>query len=160
MPSSVRPELPGWPRFIGRWETEGGHPLLPGQVIRGYTTFGWLPGRQFVVQRSHYDHPDIPDALAVIGVTGQPERGEPEASGQLSMHYFDSRGIYRVYAVSLEGDQWRFWRDDPGFRQEFTGHFSADGDTITGQGQMDRDGAGWEDDLALTYRRQAADPTN
>ncbi|HEY1672276.1 MAG TPA: hypothetical protein VGG50_06130 [Streptosporangiaceae bacterium] len=138
-----RPGLPGWQRFIGRWVTEGAHPLLPGQVIRGSTTFEWLDGQQFVIQRSHYDHPDIPDAIAIIGATGE----------QLSMHYFDSRGIDRVYAVSLEGDQWRFWRDDPGFRQRFTGRFSADGDTITGQGRMARDGAGWEDDLALTYRR-------
>jgi hypothetical protein len=142
MPSPERPGLPGWQRFIGRWVTEGAHPLLPGQVIRGYTTFEWLDGQQFVIQRSHYDHPDIPDAIAIIGATGQ-----------LSMHYFDSRGIHRVYAVSLEGDQWRFWRDDPGFRQKFTGHFSADGDTITGQGQMALDESGWEDDLALTYRR-------
>jgi nitroimidazol reductase NimA-like FMN-containing flavoprotein (pyridoxamine 5'-phosphate oxidase superfamily) len=146
MPSPERPGLPGWQRFIGRWVTEGAHPLLPGQVIRGYTTFEWLDGQQFVIQRSHYDHPDIPDAIAIIGATGE----------QLSMHYFDRRGIHRVYAVSLEADQWRFWRDDPGFRQEFTGHFSADGDTITGQGQMDRDGSGWEDDLALTYRRSPA----
>jgi hypothetical protein len=143
MPSSERPGPPGWQRFIGRWETEGAHPLLPGDDIRGHTTFEWLDGQQFVIQRSHYGHPDIPDAIAIIGVTGE----------RLSMHYFDSRGVSRVYAVSLEGDQWRFWRDDPGFRQRFTGRFSDDGDTITGQGRMARDESGWEPDLELTYRR-------
>jgi hypothetical protein len=153
MPSPERPGLPGWQRFIGRWVTEGAHPLLPGDVIRGHTTFEWLDGQQFVIQRSHYDHQDIPDAIAIIGAISESEAGEPEAGQQLSLHYYDSRGLYRVYTVSLEGDQWRFWRDDPGFRQRFTGRFSTDGDTITGQGQMARKGAGWEDDLALTYRR-------
>jgi hypothetical protein len=151
MPPSARPELPGWQRFIGRWETEGAHPLLPGDVIRGHTTFTWLEGHQFVIQRSHYDHPDIPDAIAVIGVTGEHVTGE-----QLSMHYFDRRGVSRLYTVSLEGDQWRSWRDDPGFRQRFTGVFSDDDDTITGQGEMCRDGSSWEGDLALTYRRSPA----
>ena len=144
-----RPGLPGWQRFIGRWVTEGAHPLLPGQVIRGSTTFEWLDGQQFVIQRSHYDHPDIPDAIAIIGATGE----------QLSMHYFDSRGIDRVYAVGLEGDQWRFWRDDPGFRQRFTGRFSADGDTITGQGRMARDGpAGRTISRSLTAGPRALHP--
>jgi hypothetical protein len=143
MPSSAGPELPGWSRLIGRWTIEGAHPLLPGDAIRGQVTFEWLAGRRFVIQRSHYEHPDIPDAIAIIGVT----------DGDLRMHYFDRRGVDRIYQVSLQEDQWRFWRDDPGFRQRFTGVFSADGNTITGRGEMCRDGSTWEPDLALTYLR-------
>ena len=143
---TLDPELTSWQRFIGRWTTQGAHPLLPGVVVRGHTTFEWLDGRRFVVQRSHYENPEIPDAIAIIGVTGR----------QLSMHYFDRRGVYRVYAVSLKDGQWRFWRDAPEFSQRFTGTFSDDGDTITCQGQLSRDGSGWEDDLAITYRRSPA----
>src|ERR1700760_1071553 len=145
MPSSAPQELPGWSRLIGRWMVEGAHPLLPGDAIRGQVTFEWLAGRQFGIQRSHNDPPDIPDAIAIIGETG----------GQLRMHYFDRRGVSRVYSVSLDGGQWRYWRDDPGFLQRFIGTFSADGNTITGQGDMCRDDAGWEPDLALTYHRDA-----
>lgn len=137
------PELHSWQRLTGRWATQATHPLLPGTVVRGHATFEWLDGRQFLILRWHYDHPEIPDAIAVIGVTDQ----------QLSMHYFDYRGVYRLYAVSLEEDQWRFWRDAPGFSQRFTGILSDDGNTITGQGQLSRDGSSWEDDLAITYRR-------
>jgi hypothetical protein len=139
-------ELHGWQRFIGRWTTQATHPLLPGTAVRGHATFEWLDGRQFLILRWHYDHPEIPDAIAVTGVTG----------GQLSMHYFDYRGVYRVLGVSLEDNQWRFWRDAPGFSQRFTGILSDDGDTITGQGQLSRDGSGWQDDLAITYRRSPA----
>ena len=37
--------LQGWHRFIGRWETEGAHPMLPGEPIRGTSTFQWLDGK-------------------------------------------------------------------------------------------------------------------
>ena len=71
--------LRGWHRFIGRWETDGTHPMLPGEAIRGTSAFEWLDGQRFVIWRSHYDHSQIPDAITIIGVT----------DGQLSMHYFD-----------------------------------------------------------------------
>jgi hypothetical protein len=143
---SEKQELEGWGRLIGRWETEGSHPMLPGEAIRGASTFEWLEGRQFVIWRSHYEHPEIPDAITIVGVT----------DGQLRMHYFDSRGVYRVYSVSLDQTGWRYWRDAPApddLSQRFTGTFSDDGDTITGRGQLSRDGRTWEDDLELTYRR-------
>ena len=144
---SDEPQLQGWHRFIGRWETEGAHPLLPGEAIRGTSTFEWLDGRQFVIWRSHYDHPQIPDALTVIGVT----------DGQLSMHYFDRRGVHRVYAASLDERTWRYWRAAPApdLSQRFTGTFSSDGTTIAIQGRLSRDGTTWEDDLALDYRKVA-----
>ena len=129
--------------LAGTWTTEGSHPLLPGADIRGQATFEWLDGERFLICRSHYDHPEIPDAIAVTGVV----------DGRLSTNYFDSRGVHRIYSVSMTPDAWHFWRDDPGFGQRFTGTFSDDGHTITGRGQLSRDGATWDDDLALTYRR-------
>ena len=102
--------------------------MLPGEAIRGTGTFEWLDGQRFVIWRSQYDHPEIPDAITIIGVT----------DGQLSMHYFDQRGVYRVYAASLNQAEWRHWRDAPApdFSQRFTGTFSDDGNTITGRGQL------------------------
>lgn len=138
-------ELQGWGRFIGRWETEEAHPMLPGETIRGTSSFEWLDGHRFVIWRSHYAHPKIPDGISIIGVT----------DGQLSMHYFDQRGVYRVYAVSLDQETWQFRREatEPDFSQRFTGTFSADGNTITGRGHLSRDGKTWEGDLDLDYRR-------
>ena len=139
--------LEGWDRFIGSWETEGAHPLLPGEAIRGTSTFEWLEGGRFVIWRSAYEHQRIPDAITIIGVT----------DGQLSMHYFDERGVYRVYAASLDQYSWRYWRDAPApdLSQRFTGTFNDDGNTITVRGELSKDGSTWEDDLALDYRRGA-----
>jgi hypothetical protein len=130
-------------RLVGRWDSHGAHPLLAGDNITGSATFEWLDGRKFLIWRSHYDHPQIPDAIAVIG----------SIDDQLLMHYFDYRGVHRVYKVAVEGNAWRYWRDDPGFQQSFVARFSDDFDTMTGQGRMNREDAGWEDDLTLTYRR-------
>jgi hypothetical protein len=108
--------------LVGSWTTESIRQMYPSTVVRGRSTFEWLEGKRFLIQRSVTDHPDFPDAMAVFGVTDE----------QLSMHYFDSRGAYRVYAVSFTKGTWRFWRDAPGFSQRFTGTVSDDGNTITG----------------------------
>ena len=109
--------------------------------------FEWLDGPRFVIWRWHYDHPKIPDAITIIGVTDE----------QLSMHYYDQRGVYRVYATSLDQAEWRYWRDAPApdFSQRFTGTFSDDGNTITGRGQLSKDGSALEDVFALDYQRVA-----
>lgn len=73
-------------RLVGRWNTQGSHPLLPGEDITGQATFEWLDRHTFLIWRSHHDHPQIPDAISVIG----------SIDDQLLMHYFDHRGVHRV----------------------------------------------------------------
>lgn len=70
------------------------------------------------------------------------------------MHYFDSRGVFRVYEVGVDSKSWRYFRDSPGFSQRFTGTFSDDGNTIVGLCELNRDGAHWKDDLRITYRKR------
>jgi hypothetical protein len=69
------------------------------------------------------------------------------------MHYFDSRGVSRVYRISADEGVWRFWRDRPGFSQRYVCTISADGGTMTGNGELSRDGSTWEQDLRSTFRR-------
>jgi hypothetical protein len=116
-----QPEFQGWERLVGRWATEATHPGLPGTVASGLATFEWLAEQRFLIQRSHYDHPEIPDAIAVIGIV----------DGKPSMHYFDPRGVHRVFAVEISADTWRFWNDAPGFSQRFTHALSDAGNAIT-----------------------------
>ena len=85
----------------------------------------------YIVFRSVGQPAEVPDTLSIIG--GAPE-GEPQP-----MHYFDSRGVKRLYLTAIEGTTWRIWRargedwhgpDGPGFNQRFIGEISADGQTI------------------------------
>ena len=138
------PEVELWRRLVGRWSTEATYPGLPGTVVRGQAAFEWLHDQQVLLQRSHADHPRIPDAVTVTAVI----------DGVPSMHYFDVRGVHRVFAVEITADTWSFWNDSSDFAQRFTGTFSADRNAIDGLGELSRDdGATWERDLAITYRR-------
>ena len=137
------PAFEGWQWLVGTWATEATHPGLPDTVVSGTATFEWLEDQQFLIHRTHYDHPQLPDAVAVIGVV----------DGKPSMHYFDVRGVHRTFTVAITADTWRYWNDTPGFAQRFTGTLSDDGTAIDGLGELSRDGVTWQDDLTITYRR-------
>ena len=148
-------------RLVGTWTTEATHPAMPGVVVRGTAVVEWLEGERFLTVRARNDHPDVPDSLSVIGSMGQDRVGSAGAAvpaggsvSPLRMHYFDSRGVSRVYEVSVDAAAWRWWRDAPGFSQRFTGVISADGSTIVGQSQLCEDDVQWTDDLKITYRRR------
>jgi hypothetical protein len=131
--------------LVGTWNTTGTHPLVPGRTFHGRASFAWIEGGAFLMMHSQIDEPEIPSAIAVFGTD--------DASGECSMLYFDERGVSRRYEVSLRDSVWKWWRNDPKFPQRFTATISADGRTIVARGEMSRDGASWEPDLALTYTR-------
>jgi len=129
--------------LIGTWETEATHPALPGVVVPGRTTFEWLAGEQFLIQRASTTHPDFPDSVSVIGAP----------DGELTMFYFDSRGVHRIYRMAISGGKLTIWRDHPGFSQHFTARVADD--MLAGLWQLSRDGSNWDDDLAVTWRKRA-----
>jgi len=104
--------------------------------------------RQFVMERTEV--PEAPDSIAIIGA--DPGR---EAYRQ---HYFDSRGIARMYAMEFSDGVWTLVRDSADFTplefsQRFTGTFSSDGQRINGRWETSRDGSNWEHDFDLTYTK-------
>jgi hypothetical protein len=145
MTTAPNPQLEPFDALVGEWTIEAAHRLLPGVVVRGSTVFEWLEGEQFLIQRSRMEHPDFPDAIAIIGVLGD----------GLAMHTYDSRGLYRVSATSFDDGVWRIWRDAPEFSARFEGTFADGGDTIQGLFQISHDDATWEDDMEITYRRRS-----
>ena len=154
------PTLHALNRLVGSWTTEATHPAMPGVVVHGTTTIEWLEGARFLILRARTDHPDFPDALSMIGRTDQ-DRVD-EATGALAegadlsplrMHYFDSRGVYRICEASIDDTSWQLWRDAPGFSQRFAGVFTTEGDTIIGRWELSRDDVNWADDLKITYHR-------
>jgi hypothetical protein len=148
-------------RLVGAWRTEATHPAMPGVVVHGTVHAEWLEGERFLIHRARSDHPDFPDSISIIGFTGYDRVGHSSGSApadegaqQLRMHYFDSRGVSRVFEVGIDEGSWRFWRNAPGFSQRFTGTWADGGDTIVGLSQLSRDDVRWDDDLAITYRRR------
>jgi hypothetical protein len=141
-------------RFVGYWFTEATHPAMPGVVVHGSVSVEWLEGERFLIHRARTDHPDFPDSIAIIGNTDADRAGDAAAAGsRMTMHYFDSRGVFRVYEASVDDEALRFSRLAPGMSQRYTGTFTDGGNAIDGLWQMCEDGTSWHDDLKITYRR-------
>ena len=136
--------------LIGHWEMEAtfeaGYfgPDSPAFTGRGgRTTFEWLDGGFFLTQRFINEHPAAPSGIAVIGLSAGPEA--------FTQHYYDSRGVARIYKMTLEGRMWKLCREAPGFWQRYTGTISDDGHKITGAWEGSTDGQTWKHDFSLTY---------
>jgi hypothetical protein len=137
-------KVDGLEALAGEWTIHaappGGDPW-PGE---GRLSFEWLEGRTWLVQRWTVHIPEAPDGIAILGV---------DADGGLRQHYFDSRGVHRVYEMALERGVWRLWREaaDP-FPQRYSGAFSDDGREIAGRWEKQEHGR-WAVDFDIVYRR-------
>jgi len=136
--------------FVGAWSIEAAFPNAEPTDMRGHTTFAWTLAGAFLEQRSSVPHPAAPDGTSLIGA----DRG----SDGFTQHYFDSRGVARVYAMTFRDRVWTLRRDKPDFtplhfHQRYVGTFSDDGATIDGRWETSDDGEEWRLDFGLTYRR-------
>jgi hypothetical protein len=96
--------------------------------------------------------PAAPDSCCVVIASDD---------GSYVQHYFDSRGVARLYAMTFDGRTWTLERTAPDFSpldmcQRFVGIIGDDGMTISGEWQKSSDGQGWERDFGLTYTRHPA----
>jgi hypothetical protein len=138
--------------LVGEWRSEARFSFLP-EPAEGWMTCARDLDGQVLLERSGAEHPDAPNALCVISVA---EDGDGREYVQ---HYFDSRGVVRVYRMTLRDGEWRLLRDRPdfsplSFHQRYTGRFADEGRTIDGQWEISHDdGATWEIDFGLTFRR-------
>jgi len=131
--------------LIGRWEI----PVGDGEP--GEATFAWALGRRFVELRVSLPVEGAPDGLIIIA---------PAADGDgFTQHYFDSRGVVRLYAMRFDGKEWTLERraadfSPLSFHQRFEGKLSDDGSRIDGRWLISHDdGATFEVDFPLSYVR-------
>jgi hypothetical protein len=158
--TSRDPALEPLDAFVGEWTMEAVPPDGPPWPGEGRLGFEWLDGGKFLIQRWTVDLPEAPGGIAIIALRDAPASAEAVAEGladsdaRYRQHYFDSRGVHRIYEMTLSDGEWKMWRDslDP-FPQRFAGAFGDDGTTITGRWERAEDGSTWETDFDLTYRK-------
>ncbi len=143
--------------FVGEWVVEarfpGGEPAPPIAREEGpqaRSRFEWALDGQILLQRTEVPVPEAPDSLTIVSIDLE--------TGAYTQHYYDSRGVVRLYAMTFAGGVWTLTRESADFSpldfaQRFTGTFSQDGNTISGAWEKCFNGSGWEHDFALTYRR-------
>jgi len=147
-PSKLNAALERLNVLAGEWNIEitamSFHPD-PSAVAHGHTSFNWIQGGAFLLQNSEIPNSDFPRSIAVIG--------PDDAAETYCMLYFDSRGVSRIYQMSLSDRVWKLWRDFPGFSQRFTGTFSEDQNVITARWEKSTDGSSWDLDFRLLYTK-------
>ena len=112
--------------------------------------FEWILDGAFLVGRSEVDHPDAPNGFTVIA---------PNDDGETyTQHYFDSRGVARVYEMTFDGRTWTLTRDKPDFspldfKQRYTATFDDDDRAILGTWEICFEDDAWQKDFDLNYFR-------
>jgi hypothetical protein len=132
--------------LVGEWTQQvTGHGDPTGTV-----TFAWTLGDRYLLQRSTLPAP-FPESTALIE--------HDESTGDFRQHYFDSRGVSRVYRMTLVGPEWTLLRTEAdfsplAFAQRFTGTLSDDGRAVDGRWEQSHDGGQtWELDFGLRLER-------
>ena len=92
--------------LIGEWSLAM---VMPGESrpgalpdIGARATFEWMGDKAFVLQRWSVPIPEAPNGLAILGWD--------EGRQTFLQHYFDERGVARVYEMAFDGGVWRLER--------------------------------------------------
>ena len=153
---TAHPENDRFEPLIGEWSLAmvpvGEERPDPLPDVGARASFSWLGDRAFVVQRWSIPLDGAPSGLAVIGWNA--------GRGAFLQHYFDDRGVARVYETDLVDGVWTMERTRADlmpldFAQRFTGVFTADGDWIDATWEIRHEGEDWRKDFDLVYTRVA-----
>lgn len=145
------PALDAFGALAGEWEMTAEFPGME-PVGGAKATFEWMDGGMLLVQRWQVPIPEAPDGIAVYGYD--------EGRGSVLQHYFDTRGVIRLYEAAIEDGRWTLERTTEDFSpldfgQRFNGTIVADGATIEGTWQIAHDNDTFEKDFDITYRKLA-----
>jgi hypothetical protein len=125
-------------RLLGTWEFQMHHVVTPDPVA-GRQRYERVLDGAFVMMHSTYEHPDFPDAIALLTAD--------------AFHYFDVRGVTRIFESDLSDTGWSVIRRDSDFWQRSTVRF-LDPNSMEGAGEISSDqGQTWEQDYTITYTR-------
>jgi uncharacterized protein DUF1579 len=137
--------------LVGTWDITATFPGDPPTVFGGaQTTFEWTCGGRLLMQRTDMPADGPPSSLTLITYDQQ--------TNTYRQHYYDSRGVIRLYEMTLDDQVWTLLRTEPDFSpldfsQRFVGEISSDATTIAGAWEKASDEA-WKHDFALAYTRR------
>lgn len=127
-------------RLLGTWDLTMRHGQLAEPVL-GRQRYERVLDGAYVQLTWTYDHPDFPDALAVLS----PDQ----------VYYFDVRGITRVFDLALDEAGYVMVRLEPEFSQRFTARFDGPEAIETNGEYSDDRGQTWHRDFSMSSVRVA-----
>ena len=125
-------------RLLGSWEFTMQHTAMS-EPVTGRQRYERALEGAFVLQHWTYNHPDFPDAIALLSND--------------RYHYFDVRGIVRVFDLEIDDVGWSIVRLDEDFSQRCRARFRGP-DAMESNGEVSDDrGFTWRADFSMIYRR-------
>ena len=109
-------------RLVGNWRVTGG--------ARGTVRYEWMEGGFFLLQ--HVDLEQFDRKVRGLEVIGHLRAFGEEPSEAIVSRYYDTLGNTFDYVYEIEGDTLTIWAGARGSPAHYTGKFSSDGETITG----------------------------
>jgi hypothetical protein len=124
--------------LIGAWNITMRHVAMA-QPVTGQQRYERVLDQAFVMLHWTFDHADFPDALALLD--------------DRTFHYFDVRGVTRIFDFEIGSRGWAMTRRGDDFWQRCAATF-VDVNTMEGAGENSHDaGASWQHDFDITYSR-------
>jgi hypothetical protein len=113
--------------------------------VQGRQTIERIENGSFVRLQAHVDDDRFPATTQIIS--------SDDSGDECTCLYYDSRGVHRIYQMSVVEGVWKIWRNAPDFNQRYVGTISDDGNTIAGQWESSNDGKHWAIDFDLTFQK-------
>jgi hypothetical protein len=135
--------------LVGEWAVEADSPVLRRTMAGFACSSGCSPDSSWST---------APPYRSRMRRTAWRSSASTPETGAYRPHYYDSRGVARLYSMTLDDGVWRLLRDAPDFSelsfcQRFTGVLDEAGSVIRGRCETSNDSQSWVHDLTLTYRR-------
>jgi hypothetical protein len=144
----TNPNLSDLEFLVGTWDIAISSASFlpdPEDVVRSPVRFEPIEHGVLLAIRQGGDTSSPPAATWVIG--------RDDHQHEYTVLYADTRGVSRVYRMSLSGSIWRIWRDQPECSQRFEAIVSPDHRSISGHWEKRTSGGEWEHDFDLAYTR-------
>ena len=124
--------------LIGGWSITMRHVAM-GQPVTGHQRYERVLDQAFVMLHWTFDHADFPDAVALMD--------------ECAFHYFDVRGVTRIFDFEIGPQGWSMTRRDDDFWQRCAATF-VDSGMMEARGENSHDaGVSWQHDFTMTYCR-------
>ena len=132
--------------LIGYWRIELLFTNNTDNKAIGKVKFDWFEEGAFMVIHTGAKESGMPFSICIIG--------KDNSQKDYTCLYIDNRKVSRIYHMSFRNNEWKQWREQPGFHQRFVGKINDAKTKITAYWEKSVDGISWEHDFNIDYIKE------
>jgi len=128
------PDLRALDRLVGVWQVSGDY-------VEGTSTFEWMEGGFFLIQRYGFETPDG-RKIEGVEIIGHERPFGAGPSEHVKSRAYSNTGDTLDYVYELEGNTLTIWGGEKGSPAYYRGEFSGDSDILAGRWHLPGGGYG------------------